>query len=80
MAKTAAKMYFEKKQLMKTVAAMHLYSYMKLEKDQYILLVNDEKFSIFRAPDDLYESYDIIEKLNLKSWREGDYGIKVTLR
>jgi hypothetical protein len=53
---------------------------MKLEKDQYILLVNDEKFSIFRAPDDLYESYDIIEKLNLKSWREGDYGIKVSLR
>jgi hypothetical protein len=79
-AKTAAKMYFEKKQLMKTVAAVHLYTYMKLEKDQYLLLVNDEKFSIFRAPDDLYESYDIIDKLNLKSWREGDYGIKVSLR
>ena len=78
--RTAVNLYFEKKQLIRTVAAMHLYCYMKMEQDAYLLLVNDEKFSMFKAPDDLAEAYSIIEKMSVKGWREGDYGIKITLR
>ncbi len=80
LARNAAKLYFEKKQLMKTVAAVHLFTYMKLEKDQYLLIVNDKKFAMFKAPDDLLEAYSIVEKLDIKPWREGEYGMKVTLR
>ena len=80
LARNAAKLYFEKKQLMKTVAAVHLFTYMKLEKDQYLLIVNDKKFAMFKAPDDLWEAYSIVEKLDIKPWREGEYGMKVTLR
>ena len=80
LARNAAKLYFEKKQLMKTVAAVHLYTYMKLEKDQYLLIVNDKKFTLFKAPDDIWEAYSIVEKLDIKPWREGEYGMKVTLR
>lgn len=79
-ARRAVDLYFEKKQLIRTVAAMHLYCYMKMEDDSYILLVNDEKFSMFKRPDDLFEAYSIIEKMSVKGWREGDYGIKITLR
>jgi len=78
-ARDAVPLYFEKKQLIRIVAAMHLYAYMKIEMDDYLLIVNDEKFSIFRAPDSLEAAYDVIEKMNLKPWREGEYGIKVTL-
>lgn len=80
LARNAAKLYFEKKQLMKTVAAVHLYTYMKLENDQYLLIVNDKKFAMFKAPDDIWEAYSIVEKLDIKPWREGEYGMKVTLR
>lgn len=80
MARTATELYFEKKQLIRTVAAMHLLAYMTVEKDDYILIVNDKRFSMFKTPANLQEAYSIVEKLNIKPWRVGDYGIKVTLR
>lgn len=78
--RAATKLYFDKGQLIRTVAAMHLYCYMKVEQNDYLLIVNDDEFRMFNAPQDLYEAYDIISKMSINAWREGEYGIKVTLR
>jgi hypothetical protein len=80
LARSATELYFSKKQLIRTVAAMHLYSYMKLEKDDYLLILNDKDFMLCKSPENLGEAYDIIEKLVVKPWHQGEYGIKVTLR
>jgi len=80
LARSAVQLYFDKKQLIRTVAAMHLYAYMKLERDNYLLILNDKSFSLFKAPDTLYDAYAILENLAVKPWHQGEYGIKVTLR
>lgn len=79
-ARQAADVYFREGQLIRTVAAMHLLMYMKHEKSDYLLIVNDDRFTMVKCPDDVSGAYDIISKLTIKPWREGDYGIKVTLR
>lgn len=79
-ARQAADVYFRDGQLIRTVAAMHLLMYMKREKSDYLLILNDERFAMVKCPDDMSEAYDIIRKLTIKPWREGDYGIKVALR
>lgn len=79
-ARQAADVYFREGQLIRTVAAMHLLMYMKHEKSDYLLIVNDDRFTMVKCPDDVSGAYDIIRKLTIKPWREGDYGIKVTLR
>lgn len=80
LAASAVEVYFREKQLIRTVAAMHLYAYMKLEKNSFFLILNDKKFSIFESPKSLSDAYEIIDELSLKSWHQGEYGIKVTLR
>ena len=80
LARSAVQLYFDKKQLIRTVAAMHLYAYMNLEGDKYLLILNDKSFSLFKAPDSLYDAYAILENLAVKPWHQGEYGIKVTLR
>lgn len=80
LATSAVEVYFREKQLIRTVAAMHLYAYMKLEKNSFFLILNDKKFSIFESPKSLSDAYAIIDELSLKSWHQGEYGIKVTLR
>lgn len=80
LAASAVEVYFREKQLIRTVAAMHLYAYMKLEKNSFFLILNDKKFSIFESPKTLSDAYAIIDELSLKSWHQGEYGIKVTLR
>ena len=80
LARQAADVYFREGQLIRTVAAMHLLMYMKREKSDYLVIVNDERFAMVKCPNDMSEAYDIIQKLTIKPWREGDYGIKVTLR
>lgn len=80
LARSAVQLYFDKKQLIRTVAAMHLYAYMKLEGDDYLLILNDKSFSLFKTPATLYDAYSILENLAVKPWHQGEYGIKVTLR
>ena len=80
LANSAVQLYFDKKQLIRTVAAMHLYAYMKVERDDYLLILNDKEFYMSESPSTLYDAYDIIEELSVKPWHHGEYGIKVTLR
>lgn len=80
LAKAAVQLYFEKKQLIRTVAAMHLFTYMKIENNDYLLILNDRDFMLSKAPSTLAESYNIVDKLAVKPWHQGEYGIKVTLR
>lgn len=80
LASAAVQLYFDKKQLIRTVAAMHLYAYMKVERDDYLLILNDRDFYISESPSTLYDAYDIIDELSVKPWHQGEYGIKVTLR
>jgi hypothetical protein len=80
LASAAVQLYFDKKQLIRTVAAMHLYAYMKVERDDYLLILNDRDFYLSESPSTLYDAYDIIDELSVKPWHQGEYGIKVTLR
>ena len=80
LANAAVQLYFEKKQLIRTVAAMHLFTYMKIENNDYLLILNDRDFMLSKAPSTLAESYNIVDKLIVKPWHQGEYGIKVTLR
>ena len=80
LARASVDLYFDKKQLIRTVAAVHLYSYMRVEKDDYLLILNDSEFSLFKSPSNLYEAYEIVNALSVKPWHQGEYGIKVTLR
>ena len=79
-ARQAADVYFKEGQLIRTVAAMHLLLYMHREKSDYLLIINDDRFTMVKRPSDMIEAYEIIQKLTIKPWREGEYGIKVTLR
>jgi hypothetical protein len=80
LARASVDLYFDKKQLIRTVAAVHLYSYMRVEQDDYLLILNDSEFSLFKSPSNLYEAYEIVNALSVKPWHQGEYGIKVTLR
>lgn len=80
LSRAAVQLYFDKKQLIRTVAAMHLYSYMRIEKDDYLLILNDRDFCLSKVPSSLYEAYELVDKLSVKPWHQGEYGIKVTLR
>lgn len=80
LARAAVQLYFDKKQLIRTVAAMHLYAYTRVERDDYLLILNDKSFYMAESPSTLYDAYEIVDKLSVKPWHQGEYGIKVTLR
>lgn len=79
-ANACVKVYLEKKYLLKTMAAAHLYIYMNLEKADYLLAINGKKFQMFEKPTSVAAAYEIIEKFDISGWKEGDCGVKVTLK
>lgn len=73
-------LYKEKKQFLRVIAACHLYTYMSVEKADYLLALNDKKFMMFIKPTNIQEAYSIIENFDIHGWSIGDFGVKVTLK
>ena len=80
LAKQATEIYLEKKYFLKTLAALHLFIYLTLEKASYFLALNDKKFRMFTSPKSIKEAYDIIDNFEINGWKEGNPGISFTLK
>lgn len=76
----AVRLYKEKKQFLRVVAAEHLFIYMSAEDIDFLLAHNDKKFMFFKKPETLTEAYDIIEHFDVYGWKLGEFGIKVNLK
>lgn len=74
------KLYKDKKQFLRVVAASHIFTYMNIEKADYLLALNDRQFMMFERPNTLEEAYKIAEHFDINGWNVGEYGVKVTLK
>lgn len=79
-ANQCVKVYLEKKYLLKTIAAAHLYIYMNVEENDYMLMLNGQKFMMFEKPKSVAEAYEIVEHFDISGWKEKETGVKVTLK
>lgn len=69
-----------KHNLLSTIAAMHLYDYLKTEHTDYFLAVNNNQFMCFTAPTNVYQAASILEYFTIDGWQIGKRGMTVTLK
>jgi len=75
----AVELYKNTKHLLRTIASMHLYVYLKITNAKYLLALNDARFRCFNAPNNLFEAYKILSKFSVDGWSIGKSGVSVTL-
>lgn len=75
----AVQLYKNCKKLLRTIASMHLYTYLKISQAKYFLAVNDHQFRCFNSPNNLFEAYDILSKFTVDGWTIGKSGVSITL-
>lgn len=79
--KETTKLYEEKgKDLLKCITAMQLYSYLKIQKATDLVVFGENKFVGFSAPNNLYESLNIVSHFEIKGWELGKNGISIVLK
>ena len=67
--------------LLNTIAAMHLYEYLSIEKSDYLIAVNNDKFMCFQAPTSVYQAENIIsEYFTADYWRVSKGGVTISLK
>lgn len=74
-----SKLYLSKKNFFLTVAAMHMFAYLKLQKANYLVMTNDESFRVFKAPSNPEEAYTLVSNLKVETWSFNKKGISVSL-
>ena len=80
LANQMTELFNEKHNLLNIIAAAHLFAYLRLQKANFLLAINDKAFAGFKAPDNLKQSYDIIQHFNVNGWFTGNRGITFTLK
>lgn len=75
----AIELYKNTKHLLRTIAAMHLYAYLKIQTVKYFIAVNDKQFRCFNAPTNLASAYNILSKFTVDYWKIGETGVSITL-
>lgn len=80
LANEMTELFNETGHLLETVAAAHLYAYLKLQKANYLLALNDKLFAGFAAPQTLKQAYDITKNFKINGWTTGNRGITFTLK
>ena len=65
--------------LQHVVAAMHCYTYLKLQKTNWLVITNDNGFMIFEAPMDAEDAWTIVKQLKIGSWNTQNKGIEISL-
>ena len=77
--KMFTQLYKEKEDLYHVVAAMHCYTYLKLQKTNWLVVTNDSGFAIFKAPEDAEDAWSIVKQLKLGTWGKGNKSIEISL-
>lgn len=72
--------WLKNRDLLRCVAAMHMLSYSRIENIDYFLFLNDHRFRLVSAPKSFSEALDAASALDVKSWRSGEYGIRIALK
>lgn len=80
LANNMTELYNEYPHLLDIVAAAHLFVYLKVQKANYLLALNDKVFAGFETPKTLKQSYEIIKHFNVNGWTTGNKGITFTLK
>lgn len=80
LASTMVELFNETGHLLETIAATHLWVYLKLQKANFLLALNDKVFAGFAAPQTLKQSYEIIKHFKINGWTTGNRGITFTLK
>lgn len=75
----AVELYKNTKRLLRTIASMHLYAYLKIQNVKYFIAVNDDHFRCFNAPTNLLAAYNILSKFTVDHWKIGETGVSITL-
>lgn len=73
-------LFNSKQDLKLVIAATHLYTYLKIQKANYLFALNDNVFWGFAAPKNLEEAYEIISHFNVTGWVAGNKGISITVK
>lgn len=63
-----------------TIAATHFLTYMKVQKANYLLALNDKVFWCFKSPTDLSQAATIMKNFNINGWISGNKGISFTVK
>ena len=70
---------WEKEDLYHVVAAMHCYTYLKLQKTNWLVVTSDNGFAIFKAPEDAEDAWSIVKQLKLGTWGKQNKSIELSL-
>lgn len=62
------------------IAAAHFYAYMKVQKANYLLALNDNVFWGFKAPNSIDEAAETMKHFNINGWMTGNRGISFTVK
>ena len=62
------------------IAATHFLTYMKVQKANYILVLNDNVFWGFKTPSNLEQAAEIMKNFNINGWMTGNKGISFTVK
>lgn len=62
------------------IAATHFLTYMKVQKANFLLAINDKVFWGFKAPAGLSQAAEIMKNFNINGWMTGNKGISFTVK
>ena len=80
LANQMVELFNQSEDLKTTIAASHLFAYMRLQKANFLFALNDNTFSGFAAPKNLKEAFEIMRKFNINAWMIGNSGISITVK
>lgn len=76
-ANSFAKLYQIKPNLFNVVGAMQLYTYMRVQKADFLMMTNDSGFCCFARPEQPIDAYNIVDSVKLSSWETGNRGMTI---
>lgn len=75
-----AELFDSIRKLPPVIAAAHFYAYMKIQKANYLLALNDNVFWGFKAPNTLAQAAETMQHFNINGWMTGNKGISFTVK
>lgn len=82
LANAMVELFNEKGNLLKVIAASHLYNYLKVQNANFLFAINTDKmiFSGFSTPKDLNHAYSLLDNFTINGWATGNTGISISLK
>lgn len=80
LARKMADAFLQSHDLATTIAAAHLYKYLKIMRANYLFAINKTDYASFKAPNSYEEAFKLIKNhFSVSGWNEGNTGISITL-